>query len=401
MKELRYKLSHLPRNTVMIYLLLALIISSPAIFADAVNSTVKTVNPTDTKKSSEVTTQDKNVNNIFAQFMSWALDANLTESNINLGSAVEKLPLKKEIVVAVVDTGIDPNHPFLKDNVTVIEGSKSATSFGKDFSKNSKNISAPTDEHGHGTHVAGIIRSVFPEVKILALKYYNPSASGQDNLESTVKALRYAVENNVDVINYSGGGPEASSEEKAVLLEAEKKGILVVAAAGNEKSNIDEKQNAYYPASYRLSNILTVTAHDQSLAILSSSNWGKNTVDLSAPGYRIKSSIPDGRAGYMTGTSQSTAFVSGLAAKIKAAYPEMDMKQLKKTIIDAAAKVKSFEGKSASAGKLDANRAATLAGQYSGFKVVQNKLAADKKRAVANKKEKETQQKKVRFFQVQ
>jgi len=142
-----------------------------------------------------------------------------------------------------------------------------------------------------------------------------------------VEALKYAVDHNVDVINYSGGGPEPAAEELRVLKEAERKGILVVAAAGNEESNIDDKKKAYFPASYGLKNIITVTAHDEDLRILPSSNYGRSSVDIFAPGYRIKSSLQNGRTGYLTGTSQATAFVTGVAALIKSEYPQFQLRR--------------------------------------------------------------------------
>ena len=205
--------------------------------------------------------------------------------------------------------------------------------------------------------------------------------SGQANLDATIKALQYAVDNNVDVINYSGGGPEASVEELRVLKAAEKKGILVIAAAGNERSNIDDKRHAYYPASYGLSNIITVGAHDDGLNIIPSSNWGKNSVDIAAPGHRIRSAIPSNGAGYMTGTSQATAFVTGVAAMIKSKYPSMKYDQIKNVILSSSLKVKNFEGKILGAGKLDAGRALELAESVS-EKI--NAPAAPSTRALAN-----------------
>ncbi len=315
---------------------------------------------------------------LVSRFASWGIDPDKHLASINLRNSWLRFRKNKDIVVAVIDTGIQPDHSFLANNIYVIKGQRSGNNFGVDFS-NGKATGTPTDQHGHGTHVAGIVKSIHPEVKILALKYYNPKASGQANLDATIKALKYAVDNNVDVINYSGGGPEASVDELRILKEAEKKGILVIAAAGNERSNIDDKRHAYYPASYGLSNIITVGAYDDGLNIISSSNYGKNSVDIAAPGHRIRSAIPGNGAGYMTGTSQATAFVTGVAALIKSKYPKMKYDQVKNIILSSSLKVKSFEGKILGAGKLDAGRAIELADN------VNQKLNSTTDRAVANR----------------
>ena len=315
-----------------------------------------------------------------SNYVSWGVNPE-NPASINLLEAWKKFKKKKEIVVAVVDTGIDPIHPFLEKNIFVETGKVDENNFGVDFSKDKRVKGAPIDQHGHGTHVSGIIKSIYPDVKILALKYYNPSASGIDNLNSTVEALKYAVDNNVDIINYSGGGPEAASEELRVLKEAERKGILVVAAAGNEESNIDDKKKAYFPASYGLKNIITVTAYDEDLKILSSSNYGRASVDIFAPGYRIKSSLQNGRAGYLTGTSQATAFVTGVAALIKSQFPNLTTEKIKEIIRLSAKKEISMEGKCATGGRLDAASALELAAQMSGEREVPNRqLANDSKK---------------------
>ncbi len=295
-------------------------------------------------------------------YESWGI--NSSQGAINITSAWKSFTQKKDVIVAVIDTGVDPTHSYLYKNLIVKNGKVNIMNFGKDFSKNSQAESRPSDSHGHGTHVSGIIRSVFPQVKILTLKYYNPKASGQDNLNSTIRALRYAVQQNVDIINYSGGGPEPAIEELKILREAEKKGILVIAAAGNEESNIDIKKNAYYPASYGLSNIISVTAHDQQLRILKSSNYGRLTVDIAAPGHRINSALPGNRAGFLTGTSQATAFVTGAAALLKAQYPKLTTKELKEIIRSSARKEITLMGKCISSGRLDAYNAQKLAAKY-------------------------------------
>lgn len=322
-----------------------------------------------------------------SKYASWGIDPSEVASNINLGDAWKNFVKKRDVVVAVIDTGIDVNHPFLKNNLYLPTGTVSSEMYGVDFSKGAKNKFAPVDTHGHGTHVSGIVKSVYPEVKILSLKYYNPQATGQDNLNSTIEALRFAVDQNVDVINYSGGGPEPALEELRILKLAEKKGILVVAAAGNEQSNIDFKNNAYYPASYGLENIISVTAHDQSVKVLSSSNYGKQSVDISAPGHRIKSALPASRAGFLTGTSQATAFVSGVAALLMAEFPVLTTSDIKRIIRDSAKKEIGLMNKTNTGGRLDASNAWLVASQLTNerkrlaTRQVQRELAGDKKGA--------------------
>lgn len=302
---------------------------------------------------------------LLSKFSNWGVNPKL-ESSINLAKAWKKFDKKKEIVVAVIDTGIDPTHPYLKNNIFVAEGIEGNRNYGIDFSfKGRKSTKTPSDDHGHGTHVSGIIKTVFPEVKILTLKYYNPKHTGQQNLESTIRALEYAVNAGVDIINYSGGGPEPAVKELKILKEAERKGILVVAAAGNDSSNIDNKFNAYYPASYGLANIITVTAHDQTIKTLNSSNWGKFSVDLSAPGYEINSSIPLKKSSKMTGTSQATAFVSGVAAMIKSQYPELNAQDIKMILRNSVRKYTSLKNKCITSGIIDAEKALATAKNYS------------------------------------
>ncbi len=255
----------------------------------------------------------------------------------------------RKIVVAVIDTGADIRHKDLQSNLWTNSGEVGLDSMGRDKSSNGVdddkngvvddvhgwnfvgNNNKLTDNHGHGTHIAGIIGAeggngygisgVSPKVSLMILKYFEPNSSAGENLKNTVKAIDYAVKMKANIINYSGGGIEPSSEEKAALKRAESAGILVVAAAGNERSNSDIHR--YYPADYDLDNIVSVTAIDRTENVLASSNYGEETVDIAAPGYNIISTLPDGKFGHMTGTSQATAFVSGVAALIMAKNPEL------------------------------------------------------------------------------
>ncbi len=281
-------------------------------------------------------------------------------ASIYLQRALKNFRKKKDVVIAVIDTGIDPTHPFIKNNIYVPNSSRSLTHFGFDFSKGATSQTRPFDEHGHGTHISGIIKNIYKDVKILSLKYYNPRATGEENLASTILALKFAIDNNVDIINYSGGGPEASQEEYQLLIKAKEKGILVVAASGNEEANIDLKNSSYYPASYGLDNIITVTAHDINLNILPSSNYGKLSVDVSAPGDKIRSSLPFGRMGNLTGTSQATAFVSGVAALIKSEHPEFNALTIKQIIKSSSILHQKLKGKCAN-GAINAGKALALA----------------------------------------
>jgi subtilisin family serine protease len=180
------------------------------------------------------------------------------------------------------------------------------------------------DEHGHGTHIAGVIsgkNGIAPGVSLMILKYFDEMATGEQNLSYTVNAIYYAVHMGAKIINYSGGGILRSREEEDALKWAESHGVLVVAAAGNEGLNSDFFH--FYPADYDLPNILSVGAIDRNAQILSLSNFGKSTVDISAPGKNIYSTLHGGIYGFMTGTSQATAFASGVSALLMSQNPEM------------------------------------------------------------------------------
>ena len=310
----------------------------------------------------------------------WGLK--LTDSN----SAWNLSKGSKDIIVAVIDTGIDTKHEDLKDNLWVNKGETGKDSKGRpketngvDDDKNgyiddvhgwsfvSQNHDL-TDNHGHGTHISGIlgakggngkgVSGVSPNVSIMTLKYFDPRSPGLNNLENTVKSIHYAVENGAHIINYSGGGLEFSKEEKAAISKAQKKGILFVAAAGNERSNSDQKK--YYPADYDLDNVISVTAIDPDKNILPSSNYGVLTVDIAAPGKRIYSTLPKGRYGQMTGTSQATAFVSGVAALLMAHNPDFDADQVANYIKNTGDVVESLKGKTRYNKKLNSYRALSI-----------------------------------------
>lgn len=294
----------------------------------------------------------------------------------------------RDIIVAVVDTGIDVTHPDIKKNLWRNPGESGKDKNGRDRATNGidddKNgyiddvhgwnfvhsNNYLKDNHGHGTHIAGIvgaeggnnigITGVAPRVSLMILKYFDPKSPG-NNLVNTIKAFNYAVKMNAHIINYSGGGMEFSQAEYQAVQKAEQKGILFVAAAGNERSNSDLSK--YYPADYQLDNIVSVTAINPDLQVLSTSNYGVQTVDIAAPGEDIYSTLPGGSYGTMTGTSQATAFVSGVAALLMAHNRDFDAKAVKKYVLRTGDNLQWLKSKTGTSKKLNIYRALTMLDQ--------------------------------------
>lgn len=297
---------------------------------------------------------------VYSHLKNWGLVNSEAKSHISAVAAWKIEEGSKNVVVAVIDTGIDPRHRDLAQNLWHEKGDQ-ASNFGWNFVTDTPN---PNDLHGHGTHVAGIIGAignnefgasgVVHHVSIMPVKYYSESNPGSVNLKNTVRAINYAIDHGAKIINYSGGGPEFSEEEYLAIKRAESKGILFVAAAGNEHQNADLIENYYYPSAYRLSNIISVAATDIHNNLLSSSNWGKSKVDVAAPGENIFSTLPGGKYGYMSGTSQATAFVTGVAALLLSQNPKLTPTELKQLIIKSVDPIAGLKGKIASGGRVNA-----------------------------------------------
>lgn len=293
------------------------------------------------------------------------------------------------IVVAVIDTGIDVKHEDIVSNLWNNPGETGKDDKGRDKAVNGvdddsngfvddangwnfvANNNKLDDNHGHGTHIAGIIGAeagngkgisgISPEISLMILKYYDPKVAGTDNLRNTVAAIKYAVKMGANIINYSGGGTEFSQDEHDAVVEAEKKGILFVAAAGNERSNSD--QHHYYPADYGLRNIISVTAIDPSTQVLASSNYGTETVDIAAPGQNILSCLPGNSYGYMTGTSQATAFVTGAAALVMAHKQSFKAEDVRKYILATGDAQSQLATKTKTSRQLNLYKALTILDQ--------------------------------------
>lgn len=277
----------------------------------------------------------------------------------------------EKIIIAVIDTGADINHKDLHKFIWINEGENGVDSLGRDKATNEidddnngfvddihgwnfvDNNNDVSDSHGHGTHISGIINKEFrkhptsgtssPSARLMILKYYNANANDAENVMNTVKAIEYATQMNARIINYSGGGSNQFAREFQAIKKASQKNILFIAAAGNNNSNTDDKK--YYPANYDLDNIISVAATDNEGELVSFSNFGGSTVDIAAPGKLIYSTLPRNTYGIMSGTSQATAFITGVAASLIVKKKPTHSKEILGELLSICKFNKSLKGK--------------------------------------------------------
>lgn len=221
------------------------------------------------------------------------------------------------VIVAVIDTGVDYNHPDLKNNMWTRNGKHGFDFFDDD--------DTPLDGQGHGTHCAGTIAGegnnnvgvvgVCWKAQIMAMRFLGPDGSGATS--DAVKCIDWAVANGAHILSNSWAGPDNSVELNAAIARAEQKGVLFVAAAGNtvNRGNNNDS-NPYYPASCPNQNIISVAAIDVNNAIGTFSHFGVRSVDIGAPGVGIVSTMPNNRYAELDGTSMACPHVAGAAALV-------------------------------------------------------------------------------------
>jgi subtilisin family serine protease len=207
-------------------------------------------------------------------------------ASINAPSAWDVETDCTSVTVAIIDTGVDYNHPDLAANIA---------SGGYDFVDNDN---APMDPNGHGTHVAGTIGAVGNNsqgvtgvcwtAQLLPLRAFDASGSG--TASDIILAMEYAQNHGAKVINASYGGSQFSQAEYNEISNLNTGEVLLVAAAGNGPTNNDSTPS--YPASYNLDNIIAVAATDQNDNLACFSNYGQTSVDVAAPGVNIYSAMP-------------------------------------------------------------------------------------------------------------
>ena len=291
----------------------------------------------DTIKCYEAIKNNKNINfiepNIYIEFTEDEVNDIVDEEIAMYNSwGIEHLEIDKYVkylieedkddivTVAVVDTGIDYNHPIFKDKLL---------DDGYDFINND---SDPFDDNysGHGTHVAGIIADATRElnnIKILPIKAVD--SVGYGTALTIGNSIKYAIECGVDIINLSLGissGAHSQFLENAIL-EAVEAGITVINAAGNSNVNTMERCPAH------IDEAIIVSSIDSENNKAYTSNYGPN-IDVAAPGEAIYSSLPGGRYGYKSGTSMAAPHITAIAAMLKLDNYELKPSEIENLIKD-------------------------------------------------------------------
>ena len=306
----------------------------------------------------------------------WALyntgqDGGTSGADINVIPAWAKTTGSDSIVVAVIDTGADYNHPDLAQNIWT--NTKEIPGNGIDDDGNgyvddvhgwnfATNTNDPMDDNGHGTHCAGVIGAVGnngigisgvnQKVKIMPLKVLGKDGNG--DMASILKAFAYARSMGANVISCSWGGTTRSEALGDAIAQTN---LPIICAAGNSGVNTDVI--AQYPSCFDSPQIISVAASDAKDGIPSYSNYGPSSVDVAAPGDWILSTYPTA-LGYdyikMKGTSMATPQVSGLAALLLSVNPSLSPDQIKQLIMNNADQVSAFSGKVASGGRIDVEK---------------------------------------------
>jgi subtilisin family serine protease len=254
----------------------------------------------------------------------------------------------QDVVVAIIDSGIDRQHPQLVNQLSI---NPNETENGIDDDHNGliddingydfpNQTGQIRDGSGHGTHVAGIvaadhsagsIKGVAPKAKLLVYDFFDDDGGG--SVFNAIAAIRAADLRGARVINASWGGPGCSRSLQETLASLSRRNILFVTASGNESLNID--RNPMYPAAHDSPTQITVGAMTEDGATAGFSNYGQ-LVHLVAPGANIMSTypLPDLTA-IEHGTSMAAPFVSGSAALLWSAFPSATAAQIKEALVSS------------------------------------------------------------------
>lgn len=269
----------------------------------------------------------------------------------------------KDVLVAVIDSGVEITHPLLQNRIFVNPGESGVNANnGVDDDGNGyvddvngwdflQSRSKMNDEVGHGTHVAGIIAaehsatehtedallSVAPEAKILPLKFIGQFGG---SLGGALEAMDYAGKMGAKIINASWGGEACSQILREKIVELGAQGVLFVAASGNSGNNLEFRPE--YPAAFLASNQLTVGSITPFNGMSNFSNYSSKLVHIFAPGTDITSTYTAGSYQTMSGTSMATPFVAGVAALIRGAKPQLTPEEVIQILLKSVVKSQTY-----------------------------------------------------------
>ncbi|WP_418609664.1 S8 family serine peptidase [Pseudoalteromonas sp. US3C1013] len=295
----------------------------------------------------------------------------------------------RDVVVGVIDTGVDYSHPDLAANVWVNSGEIAGDGIDNDgngYVDDVHGINAitdagdPMDDEGHGTHVSGTIGAsgnngvgivgVNHDVSIAGCKFL--AADGTGSTSGAIKCIDYMVglKNsgvNLRVLNNSWGGGGYSQALADAITASEEADILFVAAAGNDA--VDNDVNPHYPSNYENDNVLSIASTDSRDNMSGFSQWGLTSVDMGAPGSAILSTIPGGGYASYSGTSMATPHVAGAAALVLSVNPDLTTLELKELLMSSGDANAALNGKTVAGTRLNINQALIDADPTPGFKL--------------------------------
>jgi len=278
-----------------------------------------------------------------------------------------------DVIVGVVDSGVDYTHPDLVSNMWRNPGEIPDDGIDNDNNGYVDDVfgidpvngtGAPMDDYGHGTHCAGTIAGfgnngrgvagVCWQARIMALKFIASNGSGSSF--DAITCIDYAIKMGARVLNNSWGGGPYSQALHDVIALANDSNVLFCAAAGNgglDGIGDDNDLTPNYPSCYNISNVLAVAASDRNDALAVFSNYGSNNVDLAAPGVDIASTVPGNQYAIYSGTSMATPHTCGAAALLLSFNPYLTVAEVKAALMNNVDPVPAFAPKMQTGGRLN------------------------------------------------
>lgn len=301
----------------------------------------------------------------------------LEDIDINAPEAWDTSTGSKDVIVAVLDSGVLPTHIDLAEQMWINADEVPDNGIDDDNDGYVDNVIGVNivsgvgdvnDQDGHGTHVAGTIGAaandgnehvgVMWDVSIMGIRAGNASFSHAD----LIAGFDFAIQNGAKVVNASFGGYAFSQGMYDIIEAAGINGVIIVAAAGNESNNNDGLPP--YPTSYDLDNIISVAAIDRYGDLAGFSNYGRTTVDVGAPGVEIHSTYADSDTSYLVlqGTSMASPHVAGCVGLLFSVFPDATVDEIRTRLFESAVKLPSLEGITVTGGLVNIGGALDLEG---------------------------------------